>query len=128
MYRVFRLLHGPLTDFLEKHGKEKLGDLLEDFIPSILESISSNLLDSHFSNAVFYQLDGFHYGPVERNTYSSIATFLHRFQEQFGIKNLALLYKGHLIYSGLDREDMKVGRRKLVLEVVEVIVINSEIQ
>ncbi|CAD7935436.1 unnamed protein product [Amoebophrya sp. A120] len=96
--------------------RELLADLLEDLVPAYLETLTHHLLDSQLANGVFYQLDGFHYGPVERNTYVSIATFLAKLKEMLGVeyRNCALFYKAHLIYSGMDLEDMKVAYSYLV--------------
>lgn len=81
---------------------QKLFDLLEDFVPAFIETIDAGDL------GIFHEIDGFHYGPVERNTCVSIHCFLNRLQEQFpSIRHAALLYNAHLIYSGFSLNDMK---------------------
>jgi hypothetical protein len=101
-YNVFRLLHGEIQSFVKEH-RHKLFDLLEDFIPAFLETID------HSDLGIFHELDGFHYGPVERNTCVSIHCFLSRLQEQFpAIRHAALLYNAHLIYTSLAMNDMRV--------------------
>eukprot|EP00929_Paragymnodinium_shiwhaense_P079896 TRINITY_DN41651_c0_g3_i1.p1 TRINITY_DN41651_c0_g3~~TRINITY_DN41651_c0_g3_i1.p1 ORF type:complete len:511 (+),score=115.94 TRINITY_DN41651_c0_g3_i1:131-1663(+) len=102
-YAVFRLLHGELQTFLREHSSHKLFDLLEDFIPAFLETVDASDL------GIFQELDGFHYGPVERNTCISIHCALLKLQEQFPmIRNSALLYNAHLIYASFSLDDMKV--------------------
>lgn len=102
-YSVFRLLHGEIQSFIKEHSMQKLFDLLEDFIPAFIETIDAGDL------GIFHEIDGFHYGPVERNTCVSIHCFLNRLQEQFpAIRHAALLYNAHLIYSGFSLTDMKV--------------------
>merc|ERR1719171_447354 len=102
-YGIFRLLHGEIQSFIKEHSMQKLFDLLEDFVPAFIETIDAGDL------GIFHEIDGFHYGPVERNTYVSIHCFLNRLQEQFpAIRHSALLYNAHLIYSNLSLNDMKV--------------------
>merc|ERR1719171_1134618 len=102
-YSVFRLLHGEIKYFIKEHSMQKLFDLLEDFVPAFIETIDAGDL------GIFHEIDGFHYGPVERNTYVSIHCFLNRLQEQFpAIRHTALLYNAHLIYSNVSLSDMKV--------------------
>jgi len=102
-YSVFRLLHGEIQSFVKKHSMHKLFDLLEDFIPAFIETIDASDL------GIFHEIDGFHYGPVERNTCVSIHCFLGRLQEQFpAIRHSALLYNAHLIYTNVSLSDMKV--------------------
>merc|ERR1719265_2514042 len=102
-YSVFRLLHGEIQSFVKKHSMHKLFDLLEDFIPAFIETVDASDL------GIFHEIDGFHYGPVERNTCVSIHCFLGRLQEQFpAIRHSALLYNAHLIYTNLSLSDMKV--------------------
>lgn len=102
-YSVFRLLHGEIQSFVKKHSMHKLFDLLEDFIPAFIETVDASDL------GIFHEIDGFHYGPVERNTCVSIHCFLGRLQEQFpAIRHSALLYNAHLIYTNVSLSDMKV--------------------
>lgn len=102
-YGVFRLLHGEIQSFVKKHSMHKLFDLLEDFIPAFIETVDASDL------GIFHEIEGFHYGPVERNTCVSIHSFLGRLQEQFPtIRHSALLYNAHLIYSNVSLSDMKV--------------------
>lgn len=102
-YNVFRLLHGPIGDFVKEQSMHKLYDLLEDFIPAFLETVDAG------DFGIFQELDGFHYGPVERNTCVSIHCFLDKLQEQFpSIRHAALLYNAHLIYTNFPLEDMRV--------------------
>eukprot|EP00931_Biecheleriopsis_adriatica_P056338 TRINITY_DN33385_c0_g1_i1.p1 TRINITY_DN33385_c0_g1~~TRINITY_DN33385_c0_g1_i1.p1 ORF type:complete len:514 (-),score=86.41 TRINITY_DN33385_c0_g1_i1:163-1473(-) len=102
-YSVFRLLHGEVRTFVEAQSMHKLFDVLEDFIPAFLETVDA----SDFG--IFQELDGFHYGPVERNTCVSIYCFLDKLQEQFpSIRHSALLYNAHLVYTNLPLSDMRV--------------------
>lgn len=110
LYAIFHLLHGPVRCMLaDNRSRELLADLFEDLVPAFLETVGAHLLDSNHANGVFYQLEGFHYGPVERNTYVTIGTFLAKLKENIPFRNAALFYKAHLIYSGMGLEDMKVA-------------------
>ncbi|CAE8593651.1 unnamed protein product, partial [Polarella glacialis] len=81
----------------------KLFDLLEDFVPAFLETVDAG------DFGIFQEIDGFHYGPVERNTCVSIHCFLDKIQEQFpSIRHSALLYNAHLIYTNFPLSDMRV--------------------
>lgn len=102
-YSVFRLLHGEIQNFVKEQSMHKLFDLLEDFIPAFLETIDASDL------GIFHELDGFHYGPVERNTCVSIHCFLDGLQEKFPIlRHSALLYNAHLIYTTFSLHDTRV--------------------
>lgn len=102
-YNVFRLLHGEVQAFVKAQSMHKLFDLLEDFVPAFLETVDA----SDFG--IFQELDGFHYGPVERNTCVSIHCFLDKIQEHFpSIRHAALLYNAHLVYTNLALSDMRV--------------------
>merc|ERR1719265_2172176 len=102
-YGVFRLLHGEIQSFVKKHSMRKVFDLLEDFVPAFMDTVDASDL------GIFHEIDGFHYGPVERNTCVSIHCFLGRLQEQFpAIRHSALLYNAHLIYTNVSLSDMQV--------------------
>lgn len=102
-YSVFRLLHGEIQGFMKAHPIHKLFDLLEDFVPAFLETLDAG------DFGIFQELDGFRYGPVERNTCVSIHCFLTKMQEQFpSISHASLLYNAHLIYTTLSLDDMQV--------------------
>jgi len=102
-YSIFRLLHGEIQSFVKEQSMHKLFDLLEDFIPAFLETIDASDL------GIFHELDGFHYGPVERNTCVSIHCFLGKLQEQFpALRHSALLYNAHLIYTTFSLSDTRV--------------------
>lgn len=102
-YGVFRLLHGEIQTFVKEQSMHKLLDLLEDFIPAYLETVDAADL------SIFQEIDGFHYGPVERNSCVSIHCFLDKLQEQFpSIRHAALMYNAHLIYTTLSLSDMRV--------------------
>lgn len=102
-YSVFRLLHGEIQTFIKEQSKRKLLDLLEDFIPAYLHTVD------HADLSIFQELEGFHYGPVERNSCISIHCFFDKLQEQFpAIRHSALMFNAHLIYTTLALSDMKV--------------------
>lgn len=102
-YGVFRLLHGEIQHFVKQHSVHKLFDVLEDFVPAYLETIDASDL------GIFHEINGLHYGPVERNTCVSIYCFLDKMQESFpSIRHSALLYNAHLIYSSFSLDDMRV--------------------
>eukprot|EP00933_Yihiella_yeosuensis_P044045 TRINITY_DN39091_c0_g1_i1.p1 TRINITY_DN39091_c0_g1~~TRINITY_DN39091_c0_g1_i1.p1 ORF type:complete len:501 (-),score=82.45 TRINITY_DN39091_c0_g1_i1:83-1585(-) len=102
-YNIFRLLHGEIKPFVQGETMHKLFDLLEDFVPAFLSTVDAG----DFS--VFHDIDGFHYGPVERNTCVSIHCFLDQLQEQFpSIRHGALLFNAHLIYTSCPLDDMRV--------------------
>jgi len=102
-YGVFRLLHGEIQSFIKEQSRHKLFDLLEDFAPAFLETVDAG------DFGIYRELDGFHYGLVERNCCVSIHCFLDKIQEQFPcIRHSAMLYNAHLIYTSLALDDMRV--------------------
>lgn len=102
-HSILRLLHGEIQSFVRSKSLDKLSDLLEDFIPAFLETVDTTDM------GIFQELDGFRYGPVERNTCVTIHCFLDKLQEQFPqIRHSALLYNAHLIYSSCSLDDLVV--------------------
>jgi hypothetical protein len=86
LYRVFRLLQGPVRKYMAEYGRQKLVEVFEDFVPAYVETIQYNLLmhqGSVLHNGIFYELEGFQYAPVERHTYMQISSFLRSLQGEF---------------------------------------------
>jgi len=103
LYEVFRLLHGTIDSFVQRYSRQSLVDLLEDFVPAYLDTVDVE------ETGIFAQLDGIHYGPVERTTFLRIEQTLLRLQTKFPIINhVALLYKAHLIFTGISLNDMNI--------------------
>lgn len=64
---------------------------------------------------LFATLDGIHFLPVDRNVYLRIQCFINLCENQFGcIKYCSFLYKDHLLWSGLEQDDIRVLLRFLI--------------
>lgn len=108
MHATFRLLHGPIRRYIQTYGLPKLVDLLEDFIPTFVDTVDYGLQLPGGSTALFTLIQGFHYGPLERGTYMSVDYFHQRLQDTFpAIRYSCMLYQAHLITCGLALDDMK---------------------
>ncbi|CEM20359.1 unnamed protein product [Vitrella brassicaformis CCMP3155] len=100
-HEVFTLLHGRIRSFCDR--KSRLCDLFEDFIPAYIATIDCSDL------TILHEMDGYHFGPVERGTYLAIQSFLSVLQRNFPvIRYAALLYDAYLVYSGLPPADMRL--------------------
>eukprot|EP00922_Rhytidocystis_sp_ex-Travisia-forbesii_P070436 GHVS01105211.1.p1 GENE.GHVS01105211.1~~GHVS01105211.1.p1 ORF type:complete len:502 (+),score=70.43 GHVS01105211.1:59-1564(+) len=117
LFTTFKLLHGSITNLLfhpssppsadrwciSSSSRLALEDILSDFVPAYLRAIYST-----HPLSIFNELNGFHFGPVERSVYLSVHSFLCILHRKFGdIRYAAVLFDTHLLYSGLAHEDMK---------------------
>uniref|UniRef100_A0A0G4FTT6 CCZ1/INTU/HSP4 first Longin domain-containing protein n=1 Tax=Chromera velia CCMP2878 TaxID=1169474 RepID=A0A0G4FTT6_9ALVE len=102
-HRLFWLFHGSVRKFLGNHGVIKLADLLDDFVPAFLATVE--VPRSHR----FETLEGFHFGPVDRQTHLSILSLLFGLRRRFAtIRFSALLFKGFVLASRFPSGDMRV--------------------
>eukprot|EP00922_Rhytidocystis_sp_ex-Travisia-forbesii_P016026 GHVS01023856.1.p1 GENE.GHVS01023856.1~~GHVS01023856.1.p1 ORF type:complete len:470 (-),score=59.50 GHVS01023856.1:41-1450(-) len=118
LYATFRLLHGSLVRLLfdgapppeaaapwilSTASRVHLDDILSDFIPAYLRATQAT-----YPLSVFNELNGFHFGPVDRGVYLSVHSFLCILHRKFAVlRYAAVLFDTHMLYSGLSHDDMK---------------------
>jgi hypothetical protein len=58
---------------------------------------------------------GVHFLPVDRNIYLQILSFIHQIEGTFPmIQHTCFLYNDHLVWSGLELDDMRILYRYIV--------------
>ena len=123
MYKMYRLLHGPIADTLRGHRTEEqlaaLGAaeraalqetcrqeavaLLRAFLPPLVINLRWDRVD------LFTTLAGVHFLPLNKNVYLALQRFVNTLENQFSrICDTTVLYDDHLVWSGLDQDDIRV--------------------
>ena len=123
MYRMYRLLHGPIADTLRGHRTEEqlaaldadaraalqetcrqeAVALLRAFLPPLVINLRWDRVD------LFTTLAGVHFLPLNKNVYLALQRFVNTLENQFSrICDTTVLYDDHLVWSGLDQDDIRV--------------------
>jgi len=109
-YALFRLFNGTFESVINSFSVKTLRDKMELFFPRYVEK-----LDIGASNC-FDTLDGIQFLPVDKETYLLIQCFVNLTENGFSkqIKHIAFLYEDHLVWSGLEQDDMRSLYRYVV--------------
>ncbi|OII76102.1 hypothetical protein cand_006910 [Cryptosporidium andersoni] len=103
---LFTLLHGNIQDMEET----QLIDILEDFVPSFIDTIDLNTL------SVFTFLNGFYYAPVEKLTQLSVINLVEKVRTTFNIiAHMSIFYDAHMLYSTLPLNSSRILYSYLVM-------------
>ena len=123
MYKMYRLLHGPIADTLRGHRTEEqlaaMGAaaraalqeacrqeavaLLRAFLPPLVINLRWDRVD------LFTTLAGVHFLPLSKNVYLALQRFVNTLENQFSrVCDTTVLYDDHLVWSGLDQDDIRV--------------------
>jgi len=109
VYKMFKLFNGPLQTICESQGLDELRNKLDNFMPKLVSSLNFDQID------LFNTLEGIQFLPVDKNVYLRIQSFINMTEDSFPkIRYAAFLYKDHLVWSGLEQEDMRVVYSYLV--------------
>jgi len=101
IYRMFKFFNGKFQD-LEDQGEQLLVDKLKGFLTPYLASLKFDEID------IFNSFEGIHFLPVDKNVYLRIQCFINLTESTFPkIQNSVFLYKDHLIWSGVEQDDMR---------------------
>jgi len=103
-YKLFKLFNGPIRLMLEREGDPDIvRNKLQSFIPHFIASINFEQLD------LFATLEGIQFLPVDKNVYLRIQSFINLTEDHFPkVQYAAFLYRDHLVWSGLEQDDMRV--------------------
>jgi len=108
-YSMFKLFNGTFTNIMDKFSVKTLRYKLDLFMPQYISTISFDKSD------LFTTLNGIHFLPVDKNIYLRIQCFINLTENTFSqIKYSSFLYKDHLVWSGLEQDDMRVLYKYLV--------------
>ncbi|XP_071964708.1 vacuolar fusion protein CCZ1 homolog isoform X2 [Antedon mediterranea] len=107
-YKMFKLFMGTFYGILKRTNVEQLQHRLAHFFNryiSTLKLSQCDILDVHA---------GIQFLPLDKNTYLRIQCFINLIEANFSrIKHTAFLYNDHLVWSGLEQDDMRVLYRYL---------------
>ncbi|XP_033106088.1 vacuolar fusion protein CCZ1 homolog [Anneissia japonica] len=107
-YKMFKLFMGTIQGILERTNVEQLKHRLDHFFSRYIATMRlnhSDILDVHA---------GIQFLPLDKNTYLRIQCFINLIEANFSrIKHTAFLYNDHLVWSGLEQDDMRVLYRYL---------------
>jgi len=88
---------------LEKESEKRLKEKVKVFMDNFLPTIRFEHID------LFDTLRGIHFLPVDKNVYLKIQCFINSIENTFPkIKYSTFLYRDHLVWSGLEQEDMRI--------------------
>ncbi|VWU48876.1 conserved protein, unknown function [Hepatocystis sp. ex Piliocolobus tephrosceles] len=115
---IFTLLHGNIRNFIrykkyntpENINKKKtLQSILSDYVFTYINTINNENISIH------HELQSFYFFPVERHTYITVQTLISSLiLDNKQIKHGAFFYEGHMVYSSLPMNDMKIIYNYLV--------------
>lgn len=107
-YRMFTFFNGSFTARLADLGKDDLAVLMDSFFSKYLSTINWSSLD------VMTSVNGIQFLPLDKTTYLKIQCFVNVIEAKFPvIKYTVFLYNDHLVWSGLEQDDMRVLYRYL---------------
>jgi len=101
-YKMFKLFNGPIRLLTETEGVDTVRTRLQSFLPYYLLSLNFEQLD------LFNTLEGIQFLPVDKNVYLRIQSFINLTEDHFPkLQYAAFLYRDHLVWSGLEQDDMR---------------------
>jgi len=108
-YAIFKLFHGSFRYIMDNFSEDVLKQKLQNFFPRYLDSLKFDQMD------LFSTLEGIHFLPVDKNVYLRIQCFINLAENNFPkIHYSSFLYRDHLVWSGLEQDDMRPLYRYLV--------------
>ena len=106
---MFKLFNGTFQSIESNGGEAQLKTTLKSFLPNYIESIKLDRSD------LFTTLEGVHFLPVDKNIYLRIQCFINLTENTFPtIQYSAFVYRDHLVWSGLEQDDMRTLYKYIV--------------
>jgi len=100
-YSTFKLYNGNIVDIVAEHGIEQLKDRFNLFMRYFIPTVNFSQL------AVFTDIHGFQFLPVDRTTFLTIQYVINLVASTFpAIESIAVTFGGKLIYSSIQQEDV----------------------
>lgn len=98
-FTTLQLFNGPIGQI--PGGPDVMRSRLQTFITPFLNTINFEQLD------LFATLEGIQFLPVDKNVYLRIQSFINLTEDHFPkVQYAAFLYRDHLLWSGLEQDDM----------------------
>jgi hypothetical protein len=87
---------------MDEVNAQELRKRLDNFMPAFISTLNFDQLD------LFTTLEGIQFLPVDKNVYLRIQSFVNLTEDGFPkIFYSAFLYRDHLVWSGLEQDDMR---------------------
>jgi len=88
---------------VQEEGRKKVVEKLSAFLPPLVINLQWDRVD------LFTTLAGMHFLPLNKNVYLAVQRFVNTIENQYSdIVDTTVLYKDHLVWSGLDQDDIRV--------------------
>lgn len=108
-YFTYRLFCATFEQTIEKHDIGTLKTKLENFFKPYITTLNLQHSD------ILSIFCGIQYLPLDKLTFLKVQCFLNSLECNYPlIENIAFLYNDHLIWSGLEPEDMKIVYQYIV--------------
>lgn len=108
IYNMYKLFNGTFTNTLAEFNREALVHKLDMFFPQYIQTLDYEHGD------VVDAFNGIQFLPLDKNTYLRIQCFVNLTESAFdAIKYSVFVYNDHLVWSGLEQDDMRVLYRYL---------------
>lgn len=112
IYQQYRFFNGPISQDLKDGdaGRVRAQERLRGFLPKLI-------LNTRWRNAnVFTALGGIHFLPVDKNVYLQLHRLVSEVEDRYreSVYASSVLYGDHLIWSGLEQQDVRVLYKMLV--------------
>eukprot|EP00040_Diaphanoeca_grandis_P036550 m.233390 g.233390 ORF g.233390 m.233390 type:complete len:456 (-) comp33640_c4_seq1:58-1425(-) len=102
-YEMYKLFNGEFTYTLEGFNRDALVHKLDLFFPTYIQSLDFEHGD------IVDAFNGIQFLPLDKNTYLRVQCFVNLTESQFrAIKYSAFVFSDHLVWSGLEQDDMRV--------------------
>lgn len=109
-YSMFRMFHGTMASIVEREGLVRLREILQGFLSQYLLTMDIERLN------LVKSLEGIQFLPVDKNVYLRIVSLVNLINNTFPqVRECVFLFKDHLVWSGLEQEDIRVLFRFLRL-------------
>mmetsp|Transcript_7492 Transcript_7492/g.31726 ORF Transcript_7492/g.31726 Transcript_7492/m.31726 type:complete len:450 (+) Transcript_7492:94-1443(+) len=109
-YSMFRMFHGTMAALAQREGVQALRDTLKTFLAQYLLTLDIERLN------LVKSLEGIQFLPVDKNVYLRIVSCVNLINNTFPqVRECVFLFKDHLVWSGLEQEDIRVLFRFLRL-------------
>ncbi|XP_050315800.1 vacuolar fusion protein CCZ1 homolog [Anthonomus grandis grandis] len=109
MYYMYRLFWGTLEDTFQKSGVDVLKGRLETFFNAYLKSLKIEHVD------ILSIFRGMQYLPLDKQTFLKVQCFVNALESKWqNIAHSAFLYNEHVIWSGVEPNDMQMIYQYLI--------------
>eukprot|EP00037_Helgoeca_nana_P007268 m.66397 g.66397 ORF g.66397 m.66397 type:complete len:480 (+) comp18072_c0_seq1:267-1706(+) len=102
-YHMYKVFNGTFTSVLDAFSRETLVHKLGLFFPQAIATLDLEHAD------VVEAFNGIQFLPLDKNTFLKVQSFVNMTESKFpSIHYTVFIYHDHLIWSGLEQEDMRV--------------------